>query len=73
MRRVRDVSMVDLWAADAYFVMETPHTLKPAIDKMIPKDIIKIAELSAFCWKANVVSSIFPLSPQTPLCVQSIF
>ena len=32
----REVSMVDHWAAEAIFVVVTPHTLKKAIEIIIP-------------------------------------
>ena len=34
---VLEVSIVDLCAADPYFVIETPEALKTAIDTIIPK------------------------------------
>lgn len=70
MSNVLDVSMVDLWAAEAYFVMDTPVALKAAIETTIPKDIHKRAGNSPNCLKANMLSSITPASPQRPTVVQ---
>jgi hypothetical protein len=36
MSTVLDVSIVDLWGADAYLVVATPQALKKAMEKMIP-------------------------------------
>jgi len=43
MKSVRHVSIVDRYAADAYFVMDTPQALKDEIETMIPMDIHKSA------------------------------
>ena len=42
-RTVRDVSIVDLYEPDAYFVMATPRALKPAIEITIDNDSRSIA------------------------------
>lgn len=73
MKRVRQVSMVDRYAADAYFVMLTPVALKLEIDKIIPIDIQRSAGYVASYLNASAESSIFPASPQIPLVVHSIF
>lgn len=41
MNNVRQVSTVDLQAADAYLVIDTPVALKHEIDMMMPIDIIE--------------------------------
>ena len=37
MSKVRDVSMVERWAAEAYLVTAIPKELKQAMEAMIPK------------------------------------
>lgn len=39
MKRVRQVSIVDRWADEAYLVIDTPVALKQEMDRIIPIDI----------------------------------
>mmetsp|Transcript_17715 Transcript_17715/g.12640 ORF Transcript_17715/g.12640 Transcript_17715/m.12640 type:complete len:86 (-) Transcript_17715:55-312(-) len=52
---VLQVSIVDLCAADAYFVTATPHPLKPAIEKQMPTLSQISTLLSQYCSNAIVV------------------
>ena len=52
MIRVRDVSIVALCAADATLVVVIPHTLKQAIESIIPSESQMIVQLSCICAKA---------------------
>ena len=54
--------MVDLYAAEAYLVIATPVALKLAMEQMIPKHIATSVGFSLSSWKANLESSITPLS-----------
>jgi len=54
------VSIVDLWAAEAFLVVATPKALKQAIETIIPKHCSKRILLSPNCWKANSESSTTP-------------
>jgi hypothetical protein len=47
MRRVREVSIVDLWAAEAYLVVAIPKELKAAIEQIEIKNSQIIRWLSA--------------------------
>ena len=49
MNRVRQVSTVERWAAEAYFVIETPVALKQEIEKIIPMDIQSKAGYAPSC------------------------
>ena len=53
MNSVRQVSIVDRWAAEAYFVIETPVALKHEIDKIMPMDINVSCQYSPSCLKAS--------------------
>lgn len=46
MQIVLEVSMVDLWAAEAYLVTATPVALKPAIETIINNEVINNAGYS---------------------------
>jgi len=46
---VLDVSMVDLYAEDAYLVIAIPNELKQAIDKML-KNVCTIKIVLSFIW-----------------------
>lgn len=66
MNSVLQVSTVDLCAADAYFVMETPQALKEEIETMIPIDIPRRAGYVLNCWNARMEFSTKPESLQMP-------
>jgi hypothetical protein len=57
MRRVLQVSTVDLWAAEAYLVMATPVALKQEIEQMMPKDYQIRTGFSPICLNAIFESS----------------
>ena len=46
MIKVREVSIVALWAADATFVVVIPHTLKQAIESIMPNESQMMVQLS---------------------------
>lgn len=58
--RVLEVSTVDLWAAEAYFVIATPVALKQAIDTMIPSDSKTILLFLPIYSNASAESSRYP-------------
>lgn len=57
---VRDVSIVERWAAEAYLVVEIPKTLKQEMEQIIPQYQPIIAGLSAICFMAKAESSSLP-------------
>lgn len=59
-RTVLDVSIVDLYAADAFLVTVTPNTLKHAIEQHIIKNYRMILPFADMSWKALVVFSSVP-------------
>ena len=56
-RSVLHVSIVDLCAADAYFVMATPQALNIEIEQMMPIDYKIRTLVSPIYWKASFESS----------------
>jgi len=58
--KVRDVSIVDLCAADAFFVVAIPNILKQAIEMITPIDSRMIIPLAPICEKAKAESSRYP-------------
>ena len=52
--------MVERWAAEAYFVVEIPNTLKDAIEQIIPQYKAMIHPFAAIWWKAYALSSKRP-------------
>jgi len=60
MSTVLEVSIVDLWAADAFLVTVTPKALKEAIEKQISRDDRMIYQLAPMSRKALIVSSSLP-------------
>jgi len=65
--KVLDVSIVDLYAADAFFVTPTPDALKRAIDTIIAKVKIKTFQLSAISLNPLALFSITPPLQSLPL------
>ena len=59
-RKVLNVSIVDLYAAEAYLVTDTPAALKVAIDTIIPKDQKIISGWSFISWNTFLVFSTTP-------------
>ena len=59
-RTVREVSIVERWAAEAFFVTVTPKALKLAILKQIAMLRPRIKGLAAKSLKERVVSSRRP-------------
>lgn len=60
-KTVLDVSIVDLCAADANFVTESPNELKLAIEKMVQTARTKIHKLTVnISQRAAKESSTFP-------------
>lgn len=53
MVRVREVSIVDLWAAEAYFVIAIPNELKQAMHIIVKMTSMIMIWFSCICLNAN--------------------